>query len=119
FYLSHALFLPKLHDIETTPSDPIHFKQLAALRPADSNRIEDPDAAAVAAQAAAYPDIAPMDLERSASETFDMVHEAAKRLGWTVVLSEPPEDGGPGQVQATDPTPVLRFTDPLALKVPR
>src|SRR4029079_2770513 len=33
FYLSHALFLPKLYDIETTPSDPIHFKHLPAMRP--------------------------------------------------------------------------------------
>ncbi len=117
FFLSHALFLPKLHDIETTPTDPIHFKQLAALRPADSNRIEDPDAAAAAAQAEAYPDIEPMELERSSTETFDLVHEAVKRLGWTIVASEPPAEGGPGQIEATDRTLVLGFTDDVAMKI--
>ena len=69
------------------------FKQLAAMRPADSNRIEGPDAAKGEAQKAAYPDIRPMELERSTTETFDMVHEAVKRLGWTVVRGGGAEPG--------------------------
>src|SRR5215210_4469012 len=32
WYLSHAMLLPRLTDIETTPEQPLQFKQLAALR---------------------------------------------------------------------------------------
>ena len=117
YYLSQALLLPRLNDIATTPAQPIQFKQLAAMRPADSNRIEDPDAAKAEAQKAAYPDIRPMVLERSATETFDMVHEALKRLGWTVVMAEPPSGAGPGHIEATDQTLVMGYTDDVAVEV--
>lgn len=117
FYLSHAVLLPRLTDIETTPGQPIEFKQLAAMRPADANRIEDPDAAVAAEQEKAYPDIRPMELERSASETFDIVHEAVKRLRWTIALSEPPDENGPGRIEATDETMLMGFTDDVAIRV--
>lgn len=117
YYMSQAIFLPRLNDIETTPSRPIQFKQLAAMRPADSNRIETPDAAKAAAQKEAYADIRPMELERSATETFDIVHEAVKRLGWTVVVAEPPSQAGPGHIEATDQTLLMGYTDDVAVEV--
>lgn len=117
FFLAHALYLPKIYDVETTPSEPIQFKQLATLRPSDANRLEDPDAAAAAAQEAAYPDIEPMRLERSSAETFDLVHEAVKRLGWTIVTSEAPAENSPGLIEATDRTMILGFTDDIAIRV--
>ena len=89
WYLSHAILLPRLTDIETTPQQPMQFKQLAAMRPVDANRIQDPGGAVAEEQQKAYPDIRPMELERSATEAFDIVHEAVKRLGWTIALSEP------------------------------
>jgi uncharacterized protein (DUF1499 family) len=117
YFLSQTLLLPRLNDIETTPSEPIAFKQLAAMRPADSNRIETPDAAKASAQLGAYPDIKPMALERSATETFDMVHEAVKRLGWTVVMAEPPSGGAPGHIEATDKTLVMGFINDVAVEI--
>jgi len=117
WYLSHAILLPRLTDIETTPQQPLQFKELAAMRPADANRIEDPDAAVAAEQQAAYPDIRPMELERSATEAFDIVHEAVKRLGWTIVLAEPAGDDGSGRIEATDRTMLLGFTDDVAIRV--
>jgi uncharacterized protein (DUF1499 family) len=117
YYLSQAVLLPRLNDIETTPSQPIEFKQLAAMRPADSNRIENPDAAKANAQETAYPDIRPMLLERSATETFDMVHEAVKRLGWTVVMAEPPKGGTPGHIEATDKTLLMGYIDDVAVEI--
>ncbi len=117
YFLAQAFLLPKLNDIETTPQKPIAFKQLAAMRPADSNRIEDPDAAKIEAQRQAYPDIKPLVLERSSTETFDMVHEAVKRIGWTVVVAEPPKDGAPGHIEATDKTLVMGYTDDVAVEI--
>jgi len=117
WYLSHAILLPRLTDIETTPQQPLQFKQLAAMRPADANRIEDPDAAVAAEQQAAYPDIRPMELERSATEAFDIVHEAVKRLRWTIVLAEPADEDAPGRIEATDRTLLVGFTDDVAIRV--
>src|SRR4029078_4565323 len=85
YYLSQAVLLPPLTDIQTSPREPIQFKQLPAQRPSDANRIEDPDEVAAAEQESGYPDIRPMELERSSTEVFDMVKEAVKRLGWVAV----------------------------------
>src|SRR5687767_4437742 len=46
YFLSHAVTLPRLTDIETTPDEPLQFKMLASMRPADANPITEPDAAA-------------------------------------------------------------------------
>jgi uncharacterized protein (DUF1499 family) len=116
-YYSTLFFrLPRLNDVETTPRQPMRFSQLAALRPINANRIVDPDLAQAELQENAYPDIRPMELERSASETFDIVHEAVKRLGWTIVLSEPPADQ-PGRIEATNRTLIMGYTDDVLIRV--
>jgi uncharacterized protein (DUF1499 family) len=117
WYLSHFFLLPPLNDIETTPRQPMQFKQLAAMRPADANRIVEPDLAAAEEQEKAYPDIRPMELERSATETFDIVHEAVKRLGWNIVLNEPPSDEELGRIEATTRTLIMGYTDDELIRV--
>jgi uncharacterized protein (DUF1499 family) len=115
WYLSHYFTLPELNDIQTT-RQPMEFKQLAAMRPADANRIVEPDLAVAEEREKAYPDIRPMELERSVTETFDIVHEAVKRLGWTIVLSEPPAEE-PGRIEATDRTMIMGYTDDALVRV--
>ena len=116
YYLSQFFLLPRLNDVETTPRQPMQFSQLAAQRPADANRIVEPDLAAAEIQEKAYPDLRPMELERSATETFDIVHEAVKRIGWTIVLNEPPGEQ-PGRIEATDRTMIMGFTDDALIRV--
>ena len=116
YYFSQFFLLPRLNDVETTPRQPMQFSQLAAQRPADANRIVEPDLAAAEIQEKAYPDLRPMELERSATETFDIVHEAVKRLGWTIVLNEPPGEQ-PGRIEATDRTMIMGYTDDVLVRV--
>jgi uncharacterized protein (DUF1499 family) len=116
YYLSQFFLLPRLTDIETTPRQPMQFSQLAAQRPADANRIVEPDLAAAEIQEKAYPDLRPMELERSATETFDIVHEAVKRIGWTIVLNEPPGEQ-PGRIEATERTLIMGYTDDVLIRV--
>jgi uncharacterized protein (DUF1499 family) len=116
YYLSQIFLLPRLNDVETTPRQPMQFSQLAAQRPADANRIVEPDLAAAELQEKAYPDLRPMELERSATETFDIVHEAVKRIGWTIVLNEPPGEQ-PGRIEATDRTMIMGYTDDALIRV--
>jgi len=117
YYLSHAITLPRLTSVETSPDEPLQFKTLASMRPTDANPIIDPDAAAIEAQDEAYPDLSPMALERSAPEVFSLVHEAVERLGWTIVLSETPGETGPGRIEATDRTLVMGFTDDVLVQI--
>ena len=115
FFLSQYFLLPQLNDIQTT-RQPMEFKQLAAVRPTDANRIVEPDLAAAEEREKAYPDIRPMELERSVTETFDIVHEAVKRLGWTIVLNEPPAEE-PGRIEATNRTMIMGYTDDALIRV--
>jgi uncharacterized protein (DUF1499 family) len=117
YYLSHAVTLPRLTDVETTPDEPLDFRMLTTMRPADASPITEPDAAAIEAQEEAYPDIGPMALERSASEVFSLVHEAVERLGWTIVLNEAPGETGVGRIEATDRTLVMGFTDDVLVQI--
>jgi uncharacterized protein (DUF1499 family) len=117
YFLSNVFMLPRLNDIETTPREPMKFVALASTRPADANPIVEPDLAAAAEQEKAYPDIRSMELERSATEVFDMVHEAVKRMGWTIVANDPPSENGPGRIEATDKTMVMGFTDDVLVQV--
>jgi uncharacterized protein (DUF1499 family) len=117
YYLSHVVKLPPLTDIETSPDEPLEFKTLVSLRPADANSIKDPDETAIEEQAEAYPDIEPMVLERSAPEVFSLVHEAVERLGWNIVVSEAPGETGVGRIEATDRTLIMGFTDDVVVQI--
>ena len=86
-------------------------------RPADANPIRNPDAVAIEIQEEGYPEIAPMALERSATEVFSLVHEAVERLGWNIVASEAPGEAEPGRIEATDRTLVMGFTDDVVVQV--
>lgn len=117
YFLSHAVTLPRLTDVETTPDEPLDFKMLNTMRPTDANPIVEPDETSIELQDEAYPDIGPMALERSAPEVFSLVHEAVERLGWTIVLNEAPGETGAGRIEATDRTLVLGFTDDVIVQV--
>jgi uncharacterized protein (DUF1499 family) len=117
FYLYHAVTLPRLNDIATTPEEPLEFKALAAQRPADANAIYTLPPDSIEAQDEAYPELGPMSLERSAPEVFSLVHEAVERLGWTIVLNEAPGETGIGRIEATDRTLLMGFTDDVIVQV--
>ena len=100
-----------------SPDEPLDFKMLNTMRPADANPIVEPDEAAIELQVEAYPDIGPMALERSAPEVFSIVHEAVERLGWTIVLNEAPGETGIGRIEANDRTLIMGFTDDVLIQI--
>ena len=117
YFLSKAVMLPPLTDIETSPGDPLQFTVLSEQRPRDANPLTPPGPDKVTLQAKAYPDIGPMYLERSAPVVHALINEAIGRLGWTVVVNETPGESGVGRIEATDSTMIMGFTDDVVVRV--
>ena len=117
WYLAQFFMLPQLTDIETTPRQPIDFKQLPATRPPGAT----PSRSRIRPSPRCRKRPTPTSVRWSSSaprrEVFDMVSEAVKRLGWTVGLSEPPGDDGVGRIEATDRTLIMGFTDDVLVRV--
>lgn len=117
YFLSKAVLLPPLTDIQTNPADTLYFTTLSSERTRDANPLTNPTAEQAEKQAEAYDDIGPMYLERSAPEVFALVSEAVGRLGWNVVVNETPGESGIGRIEATDQTMIMGFTDDVVVRV--
>lgn len=117
FFLSKAVLLPQLNDVQTSPGDPLQFTASAGQRPSDANPLAAPDTEQAKLQAASYSDIGPMYIERSAPAVFTLVNEAVNRLGWTVLVNESPGESGVGRIEGTDVTMIMGFTDDVVVRV--
>lgn len=113
-----ASHLPKINDVTTDPQTPPRFMAATRLRPKDANPVAYPGAEAARLQATAYPDIRPLVIPRSATETFELLGDVVRRLRWEIVTEEPPQGRGkPGYIEAVDRTLVLGFYDDVVIRV--
>lgn len=117
YYLAKAARLPMLTDVQTSPDEPLEFTTLNTMRPANAIPLKDPTPAQIDAQDDAYPDLEAMTLERSAPEVFSIVHEAVDRLGWDIVVNEPPGETGIGHIEATARSLIMGFTNDVVIQI--
>jgi uncharacterized protein (DUF1499 family) len=119
FYVPALATLPEINDVTTDPRAPPPFVALAKLRGAGANSAVYPGESFARQQAAAYPDLRPFTVERSAEEAFELVAEAVRRLKLRVVTEEPPRgrSGGVGTIEAVDRTLIIGFYDDVAIRV--
>jgi uncharacterized protein (DUF1499 family) len=119
FYIPTLATLPEINDVTTDPRAPPPFVAVAKLRGAGANSPVYPGEAAARPQAAAYPDVRPFIVDRSAEETFELVAEAVRRLKLRVVSEEPPRprSGRPGIIEAVDRTMIVGFYDDVVIRV--
>ena len=109
---------PTINDLTTDVRDPPAFQALAPLRSGMANPAAYPGEAFAARQAAAYPDLVPLDVNRPAPEVFDLVIDALKRLQMSIVAEQEPTDENPiGRAEAVDRTLILGFYDDIAVRV--
>jgi uncharacterized protein (DUF1499 family) len=118
-YLPRYEGLPEINDITTDPANPPAFTISAGERGMGANPIAYPGAAFAAAQAAAYPDIKPIEINRSSDEAFELASDAIRRLKMKIVRQDPPdlEAGKPGIIEAVDRTMIMGFYDDVAVRV--
>jgi uncharacterized protein (DUF1499 family) len=119
FYIPTLATLPEINDVTTDPRAPPPFVALAKLRGAGANSAAYPGEAFARPQAAAYPDVRPFIVDRSAEETFELVAEAVRRLKLRVVSEQPPRarPGRPGMIEAVDRTLIVGFYDDVVIRV--
>jgi len=78
-----------------------------------------PGAAFASAQAAAYPDIKPIEINRSVDDAFELAADAIRRLKMDIVRQQGPdlETGRPGTLEVVDRTLLLGFYDDVVIRV--
>ena len=111
--------LPKLNDVTTDTSNPPAFVSLARLRGPGANPVAYAGGKFATAQHEAYPDIKPIEINRSVDEAYELAADAIRRLKMEIVSQAPPdlETGRPGTLEAVDRTLILGFYDDVAIRV--
>lgn len=116
-FLQRYQELPAINDVTTDPVNPPAFAEIAKLRPPGANPVIYPGAAFAQQQFAAYPDIKPIEVDRSADEVFELALDAIKRLKLPLVGQQAPEAGSPGLIEVADRTLILGLYDDVAIRV--
>jgi uncharacterized protein (DUF1499 family) len=104
--------LPRINDITTRPEDPPVFEAATGAEPNRGRDMAYP-AAFAPLQREAYPDLAPIHLALPPAEAFEQAHQAARALGWEVVLADPAR----GVIEAQAVSRLFRFVDDVAIRV--
>jgi uncharacterized protein (DUF1499 family) len=104
--------LPRINDITTNPEDPPVF-EAAAGEEANRGRDLAYPADFAAQQREAYPDLAPIRLAQPPAEAFESAHDAARALGWEIVLADPAR----GVIEAQAVSRLFHFVDDVAIRV--
>ncbi|UCE86597.1 MAG: DUF1499 domain-containing protein [Deltaproteobacteria bacterium] len=107
--------VPTIHDITTDLDDPPAFSDALREQRRDHNGVDYPDGGAGVpeAQRAAYPDLAPIELEVAPEIAFERARRSVEALGWTLTRVDP--DGG--RLEAYDVTRIFGFVDDVVIRV--
>ena len=111
--------LPSINDVTTDVNSPPPFVEIAKQRPRGANSIDYPGLSFARKQLIAYPDIKPIEIDRSTDEVFELAVDAAKRLKFEIVHQEAPDvaAGRPGLIEIADRTLILGLYDDVAIRV--
>lgn len=112
-YLWTARHVPMIHDISTDTQNPPVFVALLETRKKAPNGAEYGGPEVAGKQAAAYPDIRPVDLDIAPAAAFDRALATARRMGWEIAAA----DASSGRIEATDTTPWFGFKDDVVVRI--
>ncbi len=104
---------PPIHDITTDTSNPPQFIVLDDNRAGAKNTLVYGGPEVAAQQNKAYPDIAPIQSNKSAPEAFSEAVRIGEAMGWEIVA----QDQAALRFEATARTSVYRFVDDIVVVV--
>lgn len=102
-----------IHDISTDTANPPLFETLDDTRVGAKNTLVYAGPELAQAQAAAYPDIAPLDTDLTVDAAFQHALTVAQDMGWEIVSS----DQDRRRFEATARTTVFYFADDVVIVV--
>mgnify|MGYP003138709541 FL=1 len=111
--LNPPLRAPPIHDISTDLANPPAFEVIDDTRAGARNPLEYGGREVAAAQAAAYPDIAPLQTDLAPDAAYQRALAVAQDMGWEIVAS----DAERRRFEATARTPVFYFADDVVVVV--
>lgn len=104
---------PPIHDITTDTSNPPTFIALDDNRSGAKNTLVYGGPEVAAQQSKAFPDIAPIQSNKSAPDAFAEALRVGKAMGWEIVAQDPSDL----RFEATARTSVYRFVDDVVVAV--
>jgi len=118
-YLGYRAYtLPMINDITTDALDPPRFDVLARLRPRGTAEYAGLYAAEL--QRKAYPDVEPLSVNAAPKPAYEAVMAVIVRRKWRVVVDRPPlPPRRDGVIEAVARTPVMGFSEDVAVRVRR
>ena len=108
-----SVSFPPIHDISTNTSNPPIFITLDDHRPGAKNTLVYGGPEVAAQQRKAFPDIKPIQSNKSPADAFSEALRVAKAMGWEIVAKDPDHL----RIEATARTPVYRFVDDVVVTV--
>ncbi|QUS36198.1 DUF1499 domain-containing protein [Falsirhodobacter algicola] len=102
-----------IHDITTDTANPPAFELLDDSRKGASNTLTYGGPELAAAQATAYPDIAPLETDMPVDAAYERALAVAGEMGWDIVGSDPARH----RFEATAHTAVFHFADDIVVVV--
>ena len=116
-YIPTILVQAPLNDVTTDFENPPSLAEAENLRPPGNLPTAYPGLAAKRVQEELFADIRPLVVERPAGETLDLVREALRRQGMTIVAEREIGPDQVGAIQAVATTPIIGFRDDVAIRV--
>jgi uncharacterized protein (DUF1499 family) len=106
---------PAIHDVTTNPDDPPAFSDEVARAPGRRNgvRYPDPTPEVTALQRAAFPDLAPLEVDLPPPQALERARNVALSLGWEVART----DSAAFTLEATQTSRVFRFVDDVVIRI--
>ncbi len=115
FLGTRALTLPPITDVTTDSGNPPRFDALARLRPRDRN--DYPGTATAALQRAAYPDVAPLELDAPPKVAYDAALALVTKRKWFIADTRAPTlTRRDGVIEAVARTPIMGFRDDVVIR---
>jgi uncharacterized protein (DUF1499 family) len=96
---------PRINDISTDLSNPPRYAALADT--------PHQGAELAAAQRDAYPDVAPLVIQKPMAAVYALALESAEAMGWEIVM----RDADGGRIEAVATTRLLRFKDDVIVRL--
>jgi uncharacterized protein (DUF1499 family) len=108
--------LPRIYDVTTDTAAPPAFDRVLKIRQGQANPVHY-EASFAALQTAAYPDVKPLQIQRSLIDVYSAARDVVKAQHWKIIDEQAPEATRSGHIEAMDRTLFFGFADDISIRV--